>query len=79
MQPWRRALWRRFGWVTLLSAAVLTMGMLTVLNTMAEDSNVSAERVPKTLLVIVDGIPTDVIERVKTPGLDALTDRKSVV
>ena len=80
MQPWRRALWGRSGWVTLLSAAVLTMGMLTVLNTMAEDShvssaNVSIERVPKTLLVIVDGIPTDVIERVKTPGLDALTAR----
>ena len=75
MQPWRRALWRRFGWDTLLSPVVLTMGMLTVLNTMAEDSNVSAERVPKTLLVIVDGIPTDVIERVKTPGLDALIAR----
>ena len=41
---------------------VLSMAMLTVLNTMAKDSNVSAERVPKTLLVIVDGIPTDVIE-----------------
>jgi len=73
MQSWRRLLSRRPGWDTPLRAVVLSMGMLTALNTMAEDSNVSSERVPKTLLVIVDGIPTDVIERVKTPGLDALT------
>ena len=73
MQSWSRLLSRRPGWDTPLRAVVLSMGMLTALNTMAEDSNVSTERVPKTLLVIVDGIPTDVIERVKTPGLDALT------
>ncbi|MCO4831002.1 MAG: alkaline phosphatase family protein, partial [Gammaproteobacteria bacterium] len=29
--------------------------------------------VPKTLFVVMDGIPTDVIERVATPNLDQIT------
>lgn len=59
---------------------LICIGLVTVQTSLA-DVTVADEAVrsdmprastPKTLFVIVDGIPADVIERVSTPGIDAI-------
>ena len=55
----------------LLSMGVL-MAQVTVADPGTSDDGVEVNTVPKTLFVVVDGIPADVIERVSTPGIDAV-------
>ena len=54
----------------LLSIGVL-MAQATVADPGTSEDGVEVNTVPKTLFVVVDGIPADVIERVSTPGIDA--------
>lgn len=60
----------------LLSMGVL-MAQVTVANPGTSDDGVEVNTVPKTLFVVVDGIPADVIERVSTPGIDAVAAKGS--
>ena len=60
----------------LLSMGVL-MAQVTVADPGTSDDGVEANTVPKTLFVVVDGIPADVIERVSTPGIDAVAAKGS--
>ena len=60
----------------LLSMGVL-MAQVTVADPGTSDDGVEVNTVPKTLFVVVDGIPADVIERVSTPGIDAVAARGS--
>ena len=55
----------------LLSMGVL-MAQVTVADPRTSDDGVEVNKTPKTLFVVVDGIPADVIERVNTPGIDAV-------
>ena len=55
----------------LLSMGVL-MAQVTVADPGTSDDGVEVNTVPKALFVVVDGIPADVIERVSTPGIDAV-------
>ena len=73
---------RRFwAYPTLPLPVLLSMGVLVAQVTVADpgtsDDGVEANTVPKTLFVVVDGIPADVIERVSTPGIDAVTAKGS--
>lgn len=60
--------------------ALISVGLLLIAPTYADSAIVltdamldaAAGKRPKTLFVIVDGIPADVIERVDTPGIDAV-------
>lgn len=60
----------------LLSMGVL-MAKVTVADPGTSDDGIEVNTVPKTLFVVVDGIPADVIERVSTPGIDAVAARGS--
>ena len=60
----------------LLSMGVL-MAQVTVADPGTSDDGVEVNTVPKALFVVVDGIPADVIERVSTPGIDAVAARGS--
>ena len=60
----------------LLSMGVL-MAQVTVADPGTSDDGVEVNTVPKTLFVVVDGIPADVIERVSTPGIDAVAAKGS--
>ena len=60
----------------LLSMVVL-MAQVTVADPGTLDDGVEVNTVPKTLFVVVDGIPADVIERVSTPGIDAVAAKGS--
>ena len=60
----------------LLSIGVL-MAQVTVADPGTLDDGVEVNTVPKTLFVVVDGIPADVIERVSTPGIDAVAAKGS--
>ncbi len=60
----------------LLSTGVL-MAQVTVADPGTLDDGVEVNTVPKTLFVVVDGIPADVIERVSTPGIDAVAAKGS--
>ena len=55
----------------LLSMGVL-MAQVTVADPRTSDDGVQLNKTPKTLFVVVDGIPADVIERVNTRGIDAV-------
>jgi len=55
----------------LLSMGVL-MAQVTVADPRTSDDGVEVNKTPKTLFVVVDGIPADVIARVNTPGIDAV-------
>ena len=68
---------RRFwAYANLPLPVLLSMGLLMAQVTVADpgtsDDGVEVNTVPKTLFVVVDGIPADVIERVSTPGIDAV-------
>ena len=57
---------RRFVLIGVLLAAAIILS--------ACDSNSTpSPRTPKAVFIIVDGIPADVIERVETPNLDAIS------
>ena len=60
----------------LLLPVLLSMGVLMAQVTFADpdtpEDGVVVNKMPTTLFVIVDGIPADVIERVSTPGIDAV-------
>ena len=60
----------------LLSMGVL-MAQATVVDPGTSEDGVEVNTVPKTLFVVVDGIPADVIERVSTPGIDAVAAKGS--
>lgn len=60
----------------LLSIGVL-MAQATVADPGTSEDGVEVNTVPKTLFVVVDGIPADVIERVSTPGIDAVAAKGS--
>ena len=60
----------------LLSTGVL-MAQVTVADPGTSDDGVEVNTVPKALFVVVDGIPADVIERVSTPGIDAVAAKGS--
>ncbi len=60
----------------LLSIGAL-MAQVTVADPGTSDDGVEVNTVPKTLFVVVDGIPADVIERVSTPGIDAVAAQGS--
>ena len=60
----------------LLSMGVL-MAQVTVADPGTSDDGVEVNTVPKTLFVVVDGSPADVIERVSTPGIDAVAAKGS--
>ncbi len=60
----------------LLSMGVL-MAQVTVADPGTSDDGVEVNTVPKTLFVVVDGIPADVIERVSTPGIDSVAAKGS--
>ena len=73
---------RRFwAYAKLPLPVLLSMGMLMAQVTVADpgtsDDGVEVNTVPKTLFVVVDGIPADVIERVSTPGIDAVAAKGS--
>ena len=73
---------RRFwAYAKLPLPVLLSMGVLMAQVTVADpgtlDDGVEVNTVPKTLFVVVDGIPADVIERVSTPGIDAVTAKGS--
>ena len=73
---------RRFwAYAKLPLPVLLSMGMLMAQVTVADpgtsDDGVEVNTVPKTLFVVVDGIPADVIERVSTPGIDAVAAQGS--
>ena len=65
----------------LLLPVLLSMGVLMAQVTFADpdtpDDGVVVNNMSKTLFVIVDGIPADVIERVSTPGIDAVAAKGS--
>ena len=48
------------------------MSQVTVADPRSADDGLEVNKTPKTLFVVVDGIPADVIERVSTPGIDAV-------
>ena len=54
-----------------MSMGVL-MAQVTVADPIGPNEGAALKTTPKTLLVVVDGIPADVIERVNTPGIDAV-------
>ena len=73
---------RRFwAYAKLPLPVLLSMGVLMAQVTVADpgtlDDGVEVNTVPKTLFVVVDGIPADVIERVSTPGIDAVAAKGS--
>ena len=73
---------RRFwAYAKLPLPVLLCMGVLMAQVTVADpgtsDDGVEVNTVPKTLFVVVDGIPADVIERVSTPGIDAVAAKGS--
>ena len=73
---------RRFwAYAKLPLPVLLSIGMLMAQVTVADpgtsDDGVEVNTVPKTLFVVVDGIPADVIERVSTPGIDAVAAKGS--
>ena len=53
------------------------MAQVTVADPRTLDDGVEVNKTPKTLFVVVDGIPADVIERVNTPGIDAVAAKGS--
>ena len=60
---------------------LLSVGVLVAQVTIADPGTLAGEvevsKTPRTLFVLVDGIPADVIERVSTPGIDAVAARGS--
>ena len=54
---------------------LLGLVLLMVLSAPDPMAAATAAPVPKAVLVLVDGVPADVIERVATPHLDAIADR----
>ena len=70
-----------WAYAKLLLPVLLSMGVLmaqaTVVDPGTSEDGVEVNTVPKTLFVVVDGIPADVIERVSTPGIDAVAAKGS--
>jgi len=64
------------GYARLSRRVLMSMGVLmaqvTVADPIGQNEGTALKTTTKTLFVVLDGIPADVIERVNTPGIDAV-------
>ncbi len=63
----------RLGLPVLISMEVL-VAQVTFADPIDPNDGTTANTTPKTLFIVADGIPADVIERVNTPGIDAVVE-----